>query len=269
MMGENICSLGPDRDDRIVAYIYDQCEPSERRAFESHVGICVACQTELAELETVRAHLSRWSPPEARVLSFVTTPTQTAAEGSHPPRGGWAQVAAMPVWAQAAAAVLVLGVALGAANVQVRVDDGGLSVTTGWMSASATVAVAPARQADEAPWRADLVSLEEQLRTELRTAAVRAAAPSGSASNVGLSTQGTDDMVRRVRTLIDESERKQQRELALRVAEMARESQAQRQADLLRIDRSLGFIQANTGAEMMRNRQRLNSLAVQVNQTRD
>jgi DUF1009 family protein len=86
---------------------------------------------------------------------------------------------------------------------------------------------------------------------------------------VGLSTQGTDEMVRRVRTLIDESERKQQRELALRVAEMARESQAQRQADLLRIDRSLGFIQANTGAEMMRNRQRLNSLAVQVNQTRD
>ena len=75
--------------------------------------------------------------------------------------------------------------------------------------------------------------------------------------------------MRRVRALIDESERKQQRELALRVAEMARDSQAQRQADFAQINRSLGFIQANTGAEMMRNRQRLNSLAVQVNQTRD
>jgi hypothetical protein len=194
----------------------------------------------------------------------------------------------MPAWAQAAAAVLVLGVAAGAANVQVSVDEAGFSVRTGWLSAvapaSADAAAGQARQADtaqaqqadaaqtrqaDAPWRADLVNLEEQLRAEFRTAAARAAAPGGSPSNVGLSTQGTDEMVRRVRTLIDESERKQQRELALRVAEMARESQAQRQADLLRIDRSLGFIQANTGAEMMRNRQRLNSLAVQVNQTRD
>lgn len=279
-MGENNCSLGPGRDDRIVAYLYDHCEPAERRAFESHVGICVVCQTELAELETVRAHLGRWSPPEPRVLSFIAPPVMAppvAAEPSAPPRGFWGQVAAMPGWAQAAAAVLMLGVAAGAANVQVSVDEAGFSVRTGWLSAvapadaSAAAGQAPqtgARQAD-APWRADLVLLEQQLRAELKAASSRAVTVPEAVNAGGAPVQSADDVARKVRALIDESERKQQRELALRVAELARDSQTQRQADFAQINRSLGFIQANTGAEMMRNRQRLNSLAVQVNQTRD
>ncbi len=288
MMGENMCSLGPGRDERILAYIYrpgEQGEPSERRAFESHVGVCVVCQTELAELDAVRAHLGRWSPPEPRVLSFVTSPVDARQTPSQESRGLWAQVAAIPVWAQAVAAVLILGVAAGAANLHVTYDQAGLSVKTGWMSASAPAdAGASARQVPAAeteasagpvaaPWRSDLVTLEQQLRAELRATAARAvparveaeAATSARVAN----TSNADDVVRRVRTLIEESERKQQRELALRVAEMARDSQAQRQADFAQINRSLGFIQANTGQEMMRNRQRLNSLAVQVNQTRD
>ena len=286
-MGENMCSLGPGRDERILAYIYEQGEPSARRAFESHVGICVACQTELAELDAVRAHLGRWSPPEPRVLSFVTSPVdarQTAGP-SQESRGLWAQVAAIPAWAQAVAALLLLGVAAGAANLHVTYDRAGLSVSTGWMPASAPAdAGAEARQVQaaeteasarpgEAPWRSDLVTLEQQLRTELRattarSASARAEADAATSARVA-NTSNADDVVRRVRTLIEESERKQQRELALRVAEMARDSQAQRQADFAQINRSLGFIQANTGQEMMRNRQRLNSLAVQVNQTRD
>jgi hypothetical protein len=187
----------------------------------------------------------------------------------------------MPGWAQAAAAVLILGVAAGAANVQVSVDEAGFSVRTGWLSAvapasapadaSAAAGQAPqtgARQAD-APWRADLVLLEQQLRAELKAASSRAVTVPEAVNAGGAPVQSADDVARKVRALIDESERKQQRELALRVAELARDSQAQRQADFAQINRSLGFIQANTGAEMMRNRQRLNSLAVQVNQTRD
>lgn len=275
-MGENMCSLGPGRDERILAYIYGHCEqgePSERRAFESHVGVCVVCQTELAELDAVRAHLGRWSPPEARVLSFVTSPVDARQTPSQESRGLWAQVAAIPVWAQAVAAVLILGVAAGAANLHVTYDQAGLSVKTGWMSAFAPADAGASAGQAAAPWRSDLVTLDQQLRAELRATAARAvparveadAATSARVAN----TSNADDVVRRVRTLIEESERKQQRELALRVAEMARDSQAQRQADFAQINRSLGFIQANTGQEMMRNRQRLNSLAVQVNQTRD
>ena len=61
-------------------------------------------------------------------------------------------------------------------------------------------------------------------------------------------------MFRRVRTLIDDSERRQQRELALRLAEAIRDVNAQRQADLVRIDRSIGAMQSNTGREMLRQR---------------
>lgn len=275
MMGENMCSLGSGRDERIVAYIYEQGEPSERRAFESHVGICVECQTELAELDAVRAHLGRWSPPEPRVLSFVPSPAdagQTAGP-SQESRGLWAQVAAIPAWAQAVAALLILGVAAGAANLHVTYDQAGLSVKTGWMSAFAPADARASARQGEAPWRSDLVTLEQQLRADLRATAARsvpARAEADAATSARVAnTSNADDVVRRVRTLIEESERKQQRELALRVAEMARDSQAQRQADFAQINRSLGFIQANTGQEMMRNRQRLNSLAVQVNQTRD
>jgi hypothetical protein len=62
------------------------------------------------------------------------------------------------------------------------------------------------------------------------------------------------DVFRRVRTLIDDSERRQQRELALRLAEAIRDVNAQRQADLVRIDRSIGAMQSNTGREMLRQR---------------
>ena len=76
------------------------------------------------------------------------------------------------------------------------------------------------------------------------------------------------EIFRRVKALIDESERKEQRELALRVAEVSRDVQAQRQGDLAKIERSLGVLQNNTGFEVMRQRELLNSLAVRVSQTR-
>jgi hypothetical protein len=74
--------------------------------------------------------------------------------------------------------------------------------------------------------------------------------------------------MKRVRSLLQESERRQQRELALRVAEVAQDAQAQRQADLMKIDRSLGLIQSRTGVEVMRTQQQLNTLAQRVSQQR-
>ena len=66
--------------------------------------------------------------------------------------------------------------------------------------------------------------------------------------------------------LFRSSERKQQRELALRIAEVFHDVQTQRQADLVKIDRSLSMLQNNTGVEVMRQRQLINSLAVRVSQ---
>jgi hypothetical protein len=284
-MSEPICNLGTERAERIVDYVYGLVDAAERAAFESHVRVCLMCQTELAELDAVRAHLGQWSPPEPQVLSF-TMPVDPQEPPAAPPGPAslWTRAAAIPAWAQVAAAILVLGVSALIANLDVRVDDNGFSVRTGWMSvprpapAGATaeeVATPAARGAASSmsvntaersaartdglsPWRQDLTALESQLRDEFKMATGREMRQSSD-----------EELLRRMRTLVEESERKQQRELALRVAEVARESQAQRQADLVRIDRSLGFIQSNTGAEMLRNRQMLNNLAVRVSQTKD
>jgi len=64
----------------------------------------------------------------------------------------------------------------------------------------------------------------------------------------------SNETLRRVRALVDERERRQQRELALRLAEAIRDINAQRQADLVRIDRNIGAMQNNTGREMLRQR---------------
>jgi hypothetical protein len=100
---------------------------------------------------------------------------------------------------------------------------------------------------DAAPWRAELTALEQRLRTDLReTPAATAANPAANAVN--------SETLRRVRALVEDSERRQQTELALRLAEAVREVNAQRQADLVRIDRNIGAMQNNTGREMLRQR---------------
>ena len=63
------------------------------------------------------------------------------------------------------------------------------------------------------------------------------------------------ELRRRVRSILEESERRQERELALRVAEVLKDVNAQRQADLVKIDRSLGFIQSSTYGEPMKQRE--------------
>ena len=74
-------------------------------------------------------------------------------------------------------------------------------------------------------------------------------------------------MLRQLRALIEESERRQQRELALRLTDVVRDFDAQRRADLVRIEQNMGQIEGLTGAEALRQRQLLDYL-VRVSQQR-
>jgi hypothetical protein len=188
---------------------------------------------------------------EARPLS--SEPRATSDEPRATTRS-WHDV---PGWAQVAAALLVLGVSMGIANVEVRRDSDGWTLRTGWSKVPAQNAAALPATPASAPWRADLTALERQLRTELQSMsstvrAVPAAAPANTLTDV--------ELQRRVRAIIDESERRQERELALRVAEVVKDVNAQRQADLVKIDRSLGFIQTSTYGEQMKQRELVNYL---------
>ena len=254
-----------DRAGALIAYLYDDGDGSERAVFDAHVARCSACRTEIAELKAIRSELGQWTPPEpARAFTFAPPASVL------PPRSVWAKLAEIPAWAQVAAAILVVGIAAGIANVEVRYDRDSLVVRTGWsafapadagasareVSSASAVADASARLAPVKPWQADLTALEAELRTEFRTATTAART----------SSPGNDEILRQVRATVQESERRQQRELALRVGELLRDVQAQRTADLGRIDRTLGYIQNDTGNEVLRQRRLLNDLAVRVSQ---
>ena len=126
-----------------------------------------------------------------------------------------------------------------------RYDSNGLSVRTGWMAPKAqptAVATEPAARLQNAATRDDLAALERQLRSAIRS---QQPAPAVQARSV------SDGEVKR---LLSESEKRQQRELALRIAAVLNDVSAQRQADLVKIDRSLSLLQNNTGVEVMRQR---------------
>ena len=72
------------------------------------------------------------------------------------------------------------------------------------------------------------------------------------------STSDDPQTVSRMRSLIQESERRQQQELALRLAQFSRDLDLQRRADLVRIDQGIGQLEGRTGAEVARQREMLN-----------
>jgi hypothetical protein len=256
----------PNRDETIVAYIYDDLGGEEHERFARHLRGCVDCSEEVAQFASVRQHLAAWTPPALESLVGGRAEGRVANDvpASSPPArstGWWA----IPVWAQVAAAMLCLGVGtgIGAGFADLRVTYGsqGLTIATGRTLEREAAGAATPRAAAETASRADLTALEQQLRAEIvanRSLVERTAQlPEPAAS---------EDVMRRVRTLVRDSEQRQQRELALRVAEVARDVQAQRQSDLVRIDRTLGVLQNNTGMAVRRQEQLLNNLAVRVSQ---
>jgi len=244
-------------NETLVAYIYDEVDAPDKARVARHLQQCATCGAEYAALTGVRTVLQTWAPPHAG-LGFTVVPRTEAEQSARVlrPAQWWNTV---PVWAQAVAAILVLAVSAAVANIQVRSGADGFAVTTGWMSASAreqtselrrdaapiTAAVVPA--ADD--WKAALVSLEQQLRNEIRTS--RSADPVVRTSSRPSADGAT---IRRVQELLAASEARQERSLALRLTQFNRDVNVQRQADLVRIQQLFG----HSEGEISKQRQMLN-----------
>jgi hypothetical protein len=283
------CIYRDRREELLIGYLYDDIDASSRAAFDVHLAACPLCRDELDQLGLVRVQLEQWTPPEP-VRALAGAGGQDAGVRASPgsaipgadeevarqPR--WQRLRDVPMWAQVAAAMLLVGVSAAVANLQVTYDSGGLSVRTGWMAAPVP-AVAPASavaarnggaslrqvvaQDQPAPWRGDLEALEQEMRDEMRSAAAQ--------PRERVSRQTADEaeaMLVRMRAMVDESEQRQQRELALRIAEVDNSVRAQRIADLRNIERYLTTIQSNTGVDMRRLYEMTNDLAVRVSQTK-
>jgi hypothetical protein len=252
-MNDRVCAF-ENRDEAIVGYLYDDMDPGARRAFEDHLVGCPACSTEIAVLRDVRGDLVRWTPPgPARVLTFDPALRRRARV--------WAALADVPTWVQVAAALVILGISLRAANLQVRVDQDGFTVRTGVTSPAPATAPAVSPSGADAPWRAEFAALEQTIRTEVQNASQQS-----RGNQTRVDGPDVEALLRRVRVMIDASERNQRRELALRVAEMAQNVQAQRTADLQRIQGTFTVLENRTTGEMVKQRALFNNLAMRVSQ---
>jgi hypothetical protein len=244
-MTETLCNY-PDRDEHLVAFLYDDIDAPERTSFGSHLSACRYCQEDLSALRGVRSTLSTWAPPEP-----VFSSPGSRVSSPEPRASRWWQE--MPAWAQVAAALFVLGVSATIANLDVRYDRSGLTIRTGWSTPQAS-ALAPV---NAAPWRAELTALENQLRTEMKASQGVVTAASVPAAQAAMSDA---ELRRRVRVLLDESEKKQQNELALRLVQFQRDINAQHQADLTKFNQNIGFIQRETYGELLKQREGMNYL---------
>jgi len=200
-------------------------------------------------------------PPPRTAPRLVHTGIAPGATDPAPHRQRWNRWRDLS-WARAAAALLVLGVSGGLANLDVRYDASGFSIRTGWLprpsgtspvrgaAPNASSALA-ADATSSSPWRTDLQALEERLKTEIH------ASP---APRPGWGPADEGDMLRQVRVLLRESERQQQNDLALRIAEVMKEFDAKRNADLMNINQSMRTMQSNTGIEVLKQREALSRL---------
>jgi hypothetical protein len=247
-MSEQVCTYKGNRDEDLVAFLYNELPPGERRAFEAHVATCLVCHGELAALGSIRTQLQEWTPPDA-FRSMTAGEPVTSRQRT----GLWSAAREMPAWAQVAAAALIMGVSAGIANLDVDISRNGLSVRTGW-SAPASAPRAEATNANVVS-RDELMAFRTSMQRQINEIAnlnqqtVRAA-----------NAARTQDLLRRMEGLVSESEKKQQTELALRLYALDNEVKTRRQADVVAINSVLG----QYNAEVQRNRADINTLVERV-----
>src|SRR5947209_2157363 len=111
-MADMVCGHTGNRDEILVAYLYDDIDPIERASFDAHLTSCERCRAELADLGVVRQRLATWSPPVYGAAGRTLQAASLAAPATS--RQSWWR--GIPAWAQVAAALLFLGVSAGIAN---------------------------------------------------------------------------------------------------------------------------------------------------------
>ena len=273
--------------DVLIGYLYDDLADAERVAFEAHLRGCAACHEELKALRSVRVDLRAWTAPETDLdFRVVRGPSQTG-HVLRVPVPTW-RAWYTPAAGLAAAAVLVLAAASAVAHVELHRGPDGLTVRTGWSAVTAPPAetVSAARPVSAGgPATVDLsrrtpaasdvrlasssaVDAAFLKELERRLSALESSSRDSGMRNAStLSARAADaEIIRRVRELVSESEGRQKGELAFRIAQVLRDVDAQRVADLSRIQQGLGRIDATVTAEAASHRDLTNYILTSARQ---
>jgi hypothetical protein len=219
-----------DNHDALLDYLYEEGDPAERLTIAKHLQECAACAVAVLEFQNVRGMLSDWKPPASQLgfrmvqdASPSAPVTSPSVSHDHRTRGGWwrgwgpTTINRMP-WLQAAAAILLFVSGMAVSQVNVEHQDGALTLSWGH--------VVP-----ETPRNVRSTSITLH--------------PENPSSDPNDSPGPSYDnerelLLQRVRTMIDQSEQRQQRELALRLSQVSREVDTQHKADLLQIQQDFG-----------------------------
>jgi anti-sigma factor RsiW len=259
--------------DTLIAYVYGECDDALRAAVEAHLATCAACDDEVGGFGRVRTALSEWTPP-VRVGSFrLVREEEVAAPAKVLRPARWWQ-APVPVLAKVAAGILLFAGGAALANLEVRYDSGGFAIRTGWqkappagvreaayqpaapatqaapvMTAAPVPASAPAQQSAgaDAPWRIEMALLERQLRDEFHQQLTTVRAASAPAVPVAMPASASADERRflaSIQGMIDDSAQRQQLWTSYRINQVMSEFQAQRRADLVRVQQNLDRLDA-------------------------
>lgn len=245
-----------DNKELLVGYVYNELGAGERRTFDAHLQTCAECRDELAGLHATRGHLATWAPPEPD-LGFQIVRHAVEPRGKVIPfRSRW-----MPAFGLAAAAVLVLAAASAVANLEVRYDNDGLVVRTGWArgstpqaassDAAAVQSLTPAGGSTPltASWRADFDALDRRLR-EIESAVTTQA---NGAVQVASGPRMTDaEILRRVRDIVREAESRQDVAVAQRLLQVMQDFDRQRRSDFAMLQQSSAQYQGITNAELLK-----------------
>lgn len=232
----------------LVSYLYGEVDATTRRAVDDHLATCAACAAEVTALGDVRSELGLWAAPDAELDFTIVKKSQLLSSNVLRPARWWNTV---PVWAQAAAAVLVVAFGLSIANVQIKNGPDGFSVSTGWMQPAAVMQPGPMPTATD-DYKTQLASLEQKLRDEIRASRDQQAATKAVAA-----TSGSDEAtLRRVQQLIADAEQRHSQELARRFVEFASDMNMQRRADMMNVQRAFTSQQS----QMFRQSQMLNNV---------
>lgn len=256
--------------ERLVSYLYEDLPDAERGVFERHLRDCDDCRAELNGLRGVRADLISWSPPQPDFGFRVVREPKVLPMG--PPLGSW-RAWWTPAAGLAAAAVLVLAAAASIAHVEISSGPQGFTVRTGWSAVAPRIergfgetpsAALPARGDTLLPVSAASVDAAfiESIDRRLR-ALESASRDSGLVRNASLAARSQEseaEIIRRVREMLAASETRQQGQLALRIAQVIRDFDAQRVADLSRIQQGMRGIERTVSEEAQGHREQWNIL---------